>query len=41
MWNNTPARKIVIHFENPAFSATQKTGNKNNPTRIASRIKFI
>jgi hypothetical protein len=41
MWNRAPARKIVIHFENPAFSATQKTGNKNNPTRTASNRKYI
>jgi hypothetical protein len=41
MWNNTPARKIVIHFENPAFSATQKIGNNNNPTRTASNKKYI
>jgi hypothetical protein len=41
MWNNAPARKIVIHFENPAFSATQKIGNNNKPTITASNKKYI
>jgi len=41
MWNNAPARKIVTHFENPAFSVTQKTGNNNKPTIIASNRKNI
>jgi hypothetical protein len=41
IWNNAPARKIVIHFENPAFSTTKKIGNKNKPTRTASNRKYI
>jgi hypothetical protein len=41
MWNKAPARKTVTHLENPTFSVTQKTGNKNNPTRTASNKKYI
>jgi len=41
IWNRAPARKTVNHFDNPAFSATQKIGNNNKPTRTASNRKYI
>jgi len=41
MWNNAPARNTVTHFDNPAFSVTQKIGNNNKPTSTASNRKYI
>jgi hypothetical protein len=41
MWKTTPARNIVTHLDNLAFSTIQYTGINNKPTMRASSRKFI
>ena len=41
VWKTTPARNIVTHLDNLAFSTIQYTGINNKPTMRASSRKFI